>query len=241
MEMSTVPSGVMHRGVELHTATKDMEVDQRWQVNQVFSRVKSSHFLGSLVGLLATLGGGATVLAVSTIAGTSPNEAGQLLGIFTLGSAPITFPFGFSLMRRNSRKYHYLAAMNKMGIFDKSERKAFMKTVKSLKIGESLFVQTPPSRGTGDIGIWKINKKEFSFYGMKPADGGWDAALSEVVSFYGLATMDYDDFEDELDYEDELDGIGQEKIMMYEAMKKEAIAYYYESLLQHKYYHSDVS
>lgn len=210
MEMETVPSGVLHRGVDLDTISKDTVVDPHWQVNQAVSHVRTSRVFGAVVGLLGNIGMSAAIVVGAMVAGVSPAETDLILGVGFLASMPVAFPLGFTLFRHSNRRNHYLASMNRMGIFDKQDRARFMKTMKSLPANQALFVQTPPSRN-GDIGIWKVTADALIFHGIKPGDGGWEDALEQVIAFYDLTTrapMKLDaylgwDFED--DFEDELE------------------------------------
>lgn len=204
MEMETVPSGVLHRGVDLDRISKDITLDPHWQVNQVVSKVQTSKIVGFLVGLLGSIGMSAAVVLGAMMTGVSPEQAEAILGFGFIAVTPVVMPMGFALFRHTGRRDHYLLTMNKMGIFDKPDRERFLKTMKALKPDQALFVQTPPSIRQGDIGIWKVTSKSLTFYGVKPGDGGWEDALEQVISFYDLTTQEQFFGYDELEYDDEL-------------------------------------
>lgn len=206
MDMEKVPLGVMHRGVNLDSISRDATIDDRWQVNKAFaiSPTKGNFSMSVLIGFLANIGISAALVAGSVIAGVSPDQVEVILGVGFLAALPVSFPLGFAITRHGNSNYHYFISMNEMGIFDKKDRENFLKTMKSLPARKALFVETPPNHN-GDIGIWKVTSNSLTFHGIKPGDGGWEDAFEQVISFYGLNTGENDawdeDFEDYLFYE----------------------------------------
>lgn len=220
MEMKTVPSGVLHRGVDLDRISKDMTLDPHWQVNQVVSKVRTYKLVGSLVGLMGSIGLSAVLVLGAMMTGVSPEQTDAILGFGFIAATPVAMPMGFALFRHTGRRDHYLLTMNQMGIFNKPDRERFLKTMKALKPDQALFVQTPPSIRQGDIGIWKVTSKSLTFYGVKPGDGGWEDALEQVISYYDLTTREpfvWDNTldDDELEYEDEYGLYLERKIQDY--------------------------
>lgn len=199
MDTKSVLSEMMYRGVDLESVSRDTDIDDHWQVNDVVSQVRTSRLTGAVIGLMANMGLGAAAVVVGMMAGVDPDQAELIMGTAFVAGLPVSFPLAFTWLQQLMKREHRFSTMNKMGIFRQQDRDLFMKTLKAMPAGKEIYIKANPNHH-GDVGVWKMTATSLSFHGVKPGDGGWDDALEQVISCYQLDTIRKNVWKDDLPY-----------------------------------------